>query len=203
MKSPRVLAWLLLAAVGGLLAGGLAAHMLSQKDPMLQGGTWLPAPRGQPLSGLIDAQGHPFDAASAGQPALLFLGYSHCPDVCPATLATLEAALRAAPLPGVRVLFVSVDPERDTPAALRTWLDAFGPGITSLYAAPGQLDSLQRELGAAIGRAPPAGTGYAVEHSATLYLLDAHGRLAAVFTPPLSAATLASDLRSIGHSEAL
>jgi len=202
MKSPRVLVWLLLAALGGMLAGGLAAHMLSQKSPVLQGGTWLPA-RGQPLSGLVDAAGKPFDAAHAGAPALLFLGYSHCPDVCPATLATLEAALRGAPLPGVRVLFASVDPARDTPAALRAWLDAFGPGITGLYVAPGHAEALQRELGAALGRAAPAGTGYTVEHSATLYLLDTRGRLAAVFTPPLEATALASDLRRIGAVDAL
>lgn len=201
---PRFLAWLLVVAAGGMLAGAIAVHMLAQKSVSLQGGTWLPAPRGAPVAGLVDLDGQAFDTAQERKPSLLFLGYSNCPDVCPTTLATVRSAIRDAPLPGLRVLFVSFDQARDTPAALRAWLGAFGPGFTGLYAAPGQLAPLERALSAAAAsRQELPGGGYALEHSATLYLLDDRGRMAAVFTPPLVAATLAADLRRIAAAGAL
>jgi protein SCO1 len=204
MKLPRILPWLLLAAGGGLLAGAIAAHMLAQRGPELQGGTWLPEARSLPALSLTDLDGKGFDPGQPrGHPALLFLGYSNCPDVCPTTLATLRAVLHAAPLPGLRVLFLSVDPGRDTPAQLRAYLDAFGPGFVGLYAGPGQLAPLQRALGAAALRESLPGGGYTLEHSATLYLLDTRGRLVAVFSPPLSAAMLTADLRRVAQADVL
>ena len=203
MKSARFLAWLLVVAACGVLAGAIAVHMLAQKGVSLQGGTWLPGPRGSPVAGLVGLDGRPFDFRLARQPALLFLGYSNCPDVCPTTLATLHAALHDAPLPGLRVLFASLDPERDTPQALRHYLAAFGPEFTGLYVAPAELGPLQRQLSALVQRLALPGGGYALEHSATVYLLDAEGRLAAVFTPPLVARTLAADLKSIAAAGAL
>ena len=203
MISRRFLAWLALAAVGGLLAGALAAHMLSQRSVALQGGTWLPEARALPAVRLDDFNGAVVDASALrGHASLLFFGYSRCPDVCPATLATLQAVLQRAPLPGLRVLFVTVDPEHDTPAVLRQYLAAFGPQFTGLQAQPDGLTRLLRELGASAGPEGP-GNAYGVAHTATLYLLDTRGRLVAVFTPPLSAALLTADLQRAARADAL
>jgi protein SCO1 len=203
MKSGLSLLWLALAAVGGLLAGALTAHMLAQRSVALQGGTWLPEPRALPAVRLEDVNGRVLDASRLrGQASLLFFGYSSCPDVCPATLATLQAVLRSAPLPGLRVLFVTVDPGHDTPAVLRQYLAAFGPQFTGLQAQPADLARLLQGLGASAGPQAP-GNAYAVGHTATLYLLDRRGRLVAVFTPPLGAALLAADLQRVARAAAL
>ena len=203
MKSTRFPVWLAVAAIGGLLAGALAAHMLSQRSVALQGGTWLPEPRALPEVRIEDDAGQVFDASSLrGRPSLLFFGYSRCPDICPATLATLQAVLQRAPAPGLRVLFVTVDPGHDTPAVLRQYLAAFGPEFTGLHAQNADLARLLRALGASVDPAAP-GNGVALSHSATLYLLDTRGRLVAVFTPPLSAALLAADLQRAARADAL
>ena len=107
-----------------------------------------------------------------------------------------------APLPGLRVLFVTVDPGHDTPAVLRQYRAAFGPQFTGLQAQPADLARLLRELGASAGPEAP-GNGYEVAHTATLYLLDTRGRLVAVFTPPLSAALLTADLQRVARADAL
>ena len=203
MKSRRFLLWLALATVGGLLAGALAAHMLAQRSVVLQGGTWLPEPRALPAVRLDDFNGRVLDASSLrGHPSLLFFGYTHCPDVCPVTLATLQAVQQRAPVPGLRVLFVTVDPGHDTPGVLRQYLAAFGPEFMGLQAQPAELARLLRELGASAGPGAP-GNADAVTHAATLYLLDTRGRLVAVFTPPLSAALLAADLQRAARADAL
>ena len=203
MNSRRFLLWLALAAVGGLLAGALAAHMLSQRSVVLQGGTWLPEPRALPAVRLDDFNGRVLDASALREHAsLLFFGYSRCPDVCPATMATLQTVLQRAPLPGLRVLFISVDPGHDTPAVLRQYLAAFGPQFTGLQAQPADLARLLRGLGASASPEAP-GNAYAVAHTATLYLLDTRGRLVAVFTPPLSATLLTADLQRVARADAL
>ena len=204
MKWQRSLMWILLTAVLGVLAGAIAARMLAQKTVALQGGTWLPEPRALPLVALTDFNGQPFNAvALRGHPSLVFFGFSYCADVCPATLATLREVRRLAPLAGLRVLFITVDPDRDTPAVLRQYLGGFDRGITGLIGAPRELAKLQRALGAAAIRQALPGGGYALDHSATLYLLDTRGRLAAVFTAPLAAATLLADLRNVATAGVL
>jgi protein SCO1 len=123
--------------------------------------------------------------------------------VCPATLAVLRDVQRQAPLAGLRYLFVSIDPEHDTPAALRQYLAAFSNDITGLYADQETLRPLLHSLSADATRQSLPGGGYRLSHSATLYLLDTHGRLAAVYSPPLSASTLSADLRAAGRSRML
>ncbi len=95
MNPRRSLPLLLLTGFAGALAGILAAHMLSQKSVVLQGGTWLPQPRALAPFRLTDLQGRSFDNQSLrGHASLLFFGYSSCPDVCPTTLATIQSVLR-------------------------------------------------------------------------------------------------------------
>lgn len=123
---------------------------------------------------LDDTEGHPFDfrEQTDGHITLLFFGYTYCPDVCPVHMATLSAALReVAPevREMVRVVFVSVDPARDTPERLRQWLSAFDPSFVGVR---GNLDDVTQAL--AFYRYPPPAqsgeeVGYTVGHPAYIY----------------------------------
>ena len=204
MKLDRALPWILATAVLGALAGGITARMLAQKAVTLQGGTWLPQPRALAPFQLTDFDGRPYgNTALNGHPSLLFFGYTYCPDVCPATLAMLRDLQRQAPLAGLQVLFITVDPERDTPSVLKHYLGSFSVDFIGLSAAPQALTALLHGLSATAERQATPGAGYRLAHSATLYLLDTHGRLAAVYSPPLAPAMLAADLRSLARSSRL
>jgi protein SCO1 len=204
MKLRRLLPLLLLTSLAGALAGGLLAHMLTQSAVVLQGGTALPRARALARFSLTDAAGRSLDnSALRGHATLLYFGFTACPDVCPATLATLRE-LRAGGAPaGLQVWFVTVDPRRDTPAVLAQYLAAFSPDFVGLRPAPGSLTPLLHDLGAYTQqRSLPAGQ-YGMDHSATLYLLDGRARLVAVFTPPITAAVLRADLRSLARADEL
>jgi len=204
MNPRRSLPLLLLTGFAGALAGILAAHMLSQKSVALQGGTWLPQPRALAPFRLTDLQGRSFDNQSLrGHASLLFFGYSSCPDVCPTTLATIQTVLRHSPIAGLQVLFVTIDPERDSPATLGPYLRAFDGTAIGLYGSAGALAALEKSLGArAERRDGPAGASR-FDHTATLYLLDGSGRMAAVFTPPITAGVLSADLHALAQASIL
>ena len=91
-----------------------------------------------------------------GHASLLFFGYTSCPDVCPATLAILREVQRQAPLAGLRFLFITVDPERDTPVVLKQYLGAFSTQFVGLYASRAALGPLMRSLAADAERQGPA-----------------------------------------------
>lgn len=204
MQLKRALPWIVATAALGAIAGGLAARMLAQKPIALQSGTWLPQPRALARFEFRDFYGQGFDnAALNGHPSLLFFGYTNCPDICPGTMAILREVARQAPLPGLKVLFITVDPDRDTPAALKDYLGSFSKDFIGLSAGREGLLPLMRSMAAASERETRADGSYQLDHSATLYLLDRRGRLAAIFSPPLAAATLSADLRSLAHSALL
>ena len=164
--------------------------------PTLQVGTWLPAPRAIDAPALVDSRGKPFTAAGfTGHASLLFLGFTHCPDVCPTTLALLAQVRRATQAP-VTVYLVSVDPQRDTPEVLGRYLAGFDSEFIGLTGAPLDIKRFARTLGAAVAKVDLPGGSYTMDHSATLYLLDDAGHLRAVFTPPYDAAKLATDLEA-------
>jgi len=187
--------------LGAALAGILVARLTTHTPLALDSGTWLPEPRPVAAFRLSDQAGRErSDADLRGRPSLLFFGFTYCPDVCPTTLAALSAALRSAPLPGVQVLFVSVDPERDTAASLKDYLGAFNPDFIGLRGDAQAMQPLMRSLGAIAIRQPLADGSYTMDHTATLYLLDTRGRLVAVFTPPFVPERLAADFERIARS---
>jgi len=198
MKLRRLLPLLLLTSLAGALAGGLLAHMLTQSAVALQSGTALPRARALARFTLTDTTGRSLDnGALRGHATLLYFGFTACPDVCPATLATLRELYAAGVPADLQVWFVTVDPQRDAPAVLAQYLAAFNPQFVGLRAAPDSLAPLLHDLNAYAGRrALPAGQ-YSMDHSSTLYLLDRRARLVAVFTPPFEAAALRADLRSL------
>ena len=132
-----------------------------------------------------------------GEVVLLFFGYTHCPDVCPTTLARLAGAIRAMGDKGrrVRILFVTVDPARDPPALLHGYVKAFSPQATGLRGSEAQLDALCRRYRVAYGRDAADQHGdYAVSHSSAVFVFDAEGRARLLIQPELGAADIAADL---------
>src|SRR6516225_5819691 len=108
------------------IAGFWIARELDRGVPQLASGTWLPQAKAVIDFQLTDTSGRAFTRHDlAGAPTLVFFGFTHCPDVCPTTLLKLAQVRRRAAIEGLRVLFVSVDPQRDTPTVLGTDVHAF------------------------------------------------------------------------------
>ncbi len=186
-----------------IIAGALLARLLGSAVPLVSG-TWLP--RARPLAEfhLQDVSGAPFTRDNLrGHPTLLFFGFTNCPDVCPTTLAMLAQLQRQPPLPDTRVVFVSIDPGRDTAALLQVYLDAFSKDFIGLRGDQAGLAPLLKSLNAIAVRESLPNGGYTMDHSATLYLLDRDARLVAVFSPPFSASALATDLHQVGATQRL
>lgn len=139
-----------------------------------------------------------------GMWTFVFFGYRSCPDVCPDTLNQLGEmqALLADQSPGlarqVQVLFVSVDPARDSTEQLASYAAYFGPRIIAATAGRGALDRLARQFGAAYRYEPETVPGqYAVSHSSAVFLVDPYARLVAAFSQPHYAAALLAQFRGI------
>ena len=164
----------------------------------MQNGTALPGGRDVAAFQLQDQDGQPFgNAQLRGAPSLLFFGFTHCPDVCPTTLALMAALQHARAVPDLRIIFVTVDPGRDDTSTLRAYVRAFNDSMIGLRGEDAQLDLLLHSLGAVRAlQATPDGS-YSVDHSATLYLIGADGRLSTVFTPPFSLPALTADLQQL------
>jgi protein SCO1 len=132
-----------------------------------------------------------------GHWSLLYFGYSHCPDVCPVTLATLAQfvkQLRQVPTaPEPSVIFISVDPERDTPAQLAAFVPYFDSAFLGASAEPAQLRPLLRDLGIALGKPNGAKGEYTIDHSGAVIVIAPDVSIRAVLTGPLTAAALQTD----------
>lgn len=133
-----------------------------------------------------------------GKLVVLFFGYTHCPDVCPTTLSDLATALK---LMGndaqkVQVLFVTVDPERDTPALLKQYVPAFNPSFLGLYGTPDTTAKTVKEFRIFFQKQPKDEKGrYAVDHTAGTYVLDQNGRLRLFMGYGQDAKAIAHDLK--------
>lgn len=138
-------------------------------------GVELTQPAPKPDFVLTDTSGRPFDfrAETEGKLTLLYFGYTRCPDVCPVHLAQIASVLRDRPElndDAVTVVFVSVDPERDTPAVIRQWLDNFDSRFIGLTGTAEQLAAAQQAAGAApAAREPGSGGDYTVGHAAQVF----------------------------------
>ncbi|HXN11085.1 MAG TPA: SCO family protein [Steroidobacteraceae bacterium] len=200
----RSVLWFACFGLAAVIAGALLARMMQQSAVPLASGTWLPQARPLEAFQLTDLDGEPFTTARlTGHPTLLFFGFTHCPDVCPTTLAALAQVQKAGPLPRSQVVFVSIDPDRDSAALLKAYLDAFDPQFIGVRGPTAALAPLLRSLSAIAVRQDLPGGDYTMDHSATLYLLDTRARLVAVFSPPFTVAALSADLRRVGSAAAL
>ena len=147
---------------------------------------------------LTDDRGRPVTGTSfRGKTVLLYFGYTHCPDVCPTTLAHLTVALQnLGPLAReVRVLFLSVDPGRDTPAVLHAYVRAFGPYIVGLTGTPAEIARVAKRYRVAYSYGKPNAEGnYEVSHSAAIFIFDARGRARLLADQQSTVAQLTHDL---------
>jgi len=197
--------WLILLAALCAGLGLLTAQRLWQpagpQAPALQAVTLYPQPRTLPEFTLHTAGGHTLGAQQlAGHWTLVFIGFTSCPDVCPMTLAELARAQRQwQALPEAtrpRVLFVSVDPERDTPERLGQYAHAFHPGTIAATADLPMLETFTRSLSLVFAKVPLGrGDDYTIDHSAAIAVLDPEARMAGVIPgSALDPDALAADL---------
>ena len=131
-----------------------------------------------------------------------FFGYTQCPDVCPTALSTMKALKTelsaVTPVPTFQVVFVSVDPVRDTIPLLSEFMAAFDPSFIGVTGNDAALQPLIKDLGVYYVRNDAQNKKhYTVDHTATIYLIDPQGRLAATFSPPQFASAMAADYRRI------
>lgn len=176
------------AAVFGMAhLAGCAGETVRDAPPEFRG-TVLPEPIVKADFTLTDTGGRPFQfrAETDGHLVLLFFGYTNCPDVCPVHMANIAAALERFPREirnRVKVVFVTTDPERDTPQRIREWLDRFDPSFIGLRGARSEVDRIQRSFGltAAVPGPVRAGGEYAVGHAAQVIAFTPDDRAHVVY----------------------
>lgn len=187
--------WILVLGAGAGLGGFFLARQLDRETPVLASGTWLPRPKLIENFGLIDASGRPYTNADlTSAPTLVYFGFTRCPDVCPTTLVKLAQTLKQAAVKELRVVFVSVDPQRDTPAAVGLYAHAFDPAFEGVTGKPEEILKVARNFAVAVNRVDLPGGDYTMDHSAVVFLVDARG-IVAIFTPPFEVPALTADLR--------
>ena len=144
-------------------------------------------PGGSAIGGpfkLTDQDDKPItEAALKGRPSLIFFGYTHCPDVCPTTLFELSEVLRAlGPDAGkTAVLFISVDPERDTPAVIKDYLSSFDTHLRGATGGDKAIEAVEKEYRVYAKKVPTKDGDYTMDHTALVYLMDKQGRFVAPF----------------------
>lgn len=149
--------------------------------------------------------GQPVTAATyRGKVALLYFGYTHCPDVCPLTLVHLHTVLQkmGKAADDVRILFVTVDPTRDTVPVLHQYVTAFDPRVVGLTGAPDAIAQLAKRYRVFYKPAPPAAAssaGYEVTHSSAIYVFDQEGRARLLATPGSSNDEILHDLKILAE----
>ena len=131
---------------------------------------------------LIDMHGRPVNETSLlGKPTAIFFGFTYCPEVCPTTLTDITAWLKALgpDADKLNVVFVSVDPERDTPEQLRLYLSNFDPRIQGFTGTPEAVAKAAKAYRVYYQKVPQEGGGYTIDHSSAVYLFDAKGQFVA------------------------
>jgi protein SCO1 len=187
-----------LAAAIGLWFGAAAFF---PHAPRLAAAVLYPAPRALPAFTLMRSDGAPLTLDDwKGHWTVAFFGYTSCPDVCPTTLAAFKQVwkrLDPATARAVRFDFISVDPERDTPAQLARYVGYFDRDFVAATGSDGELTRLTRALGLVYSREPAADGTYTVDHSASAVIIDPDGNERGLFRPPFEAAAIASDLAAL------
>jgi protein SCO1/2 len=161
-----------------------------------------------PVAQQIAAIGGPFkltdqngqtvtDQDMKGRPFLVFFGFTHCPDVCPTTLFEVSQIFRALgpDADKVRALFITVDPERDTPALMKDYLSSFDPHMAGLTGDPAAVAAVAKAYRVYYKKVPLDQGGYTMDHTAIIYLMDKEGRFVAPFSLKRTTEATAADLR--------
>ena len=184
----------IVAVFAGSLAIGLALMMWLLDGPR---GAIAPAAIGGPFQ-LVDQSGATVTADKLqGKPTLLFFGYTHCPDICPTTLFDISEVLKAMGKDADRVnaYFVSVDPERDSPAIMKDYLSSFDPHLKALTGDPEAVAKMLTAYRVYAKKVPGKDGDYTMDHSAMVYLMDRNGRFVAPFKLDRKPEEAAADLK--------
>jgi protein SCO1/2 len=166
-------------------------------------GAVLHQPYQAPATMLSDTEGHPYSLASSTdkQLTLVFFGYTHCPDECPTTMATLASAvlqLDASDRKNVQVVFVTTDPARDTGPVIRTWLNHFSSSFVGVTGPLSKIKRVASAVGVPIqkGRRLPSG-GYDVTHGTQVLGLDGKNKIPVEWTLGTTAPEFAHDIHQL------
>lgn len=171
-----------------LIAAALAVPaltaMAANEGPRLKAGVFAPAHPAPEFSLRASDGGELNLARYRGKLVLLFFGFTHCADVCPVTLATLTQARQklGAAASAVQVVYVTVDPERDNPQRLASYLKGFDASFVGGTGEPAQLTAIRQRYGVVANKvvASAAHGGYAIDHSSSVFMIDREGRLRAM-----------------------
>ena len=147
---------------------------------------------------LVDQNSKPITEQDLiGHPYLVFFGFTHCPDVCPTTLFEVSEILRklGPDAKNVRALFITVDPERDTPAVLKDYMSSFDPRVIGATGDSAAIMSVEKTFRVYAKKVPLDGGGYTMDHTAIVYLMDKAGRFVAPFNMKRRPEEAATDLK--------
>jgi protein SCO1/2 len=187
--------------LGGLLILGAGAFLVLSlhETPRGAAGTLLASAIGGPFR-LVDQNGKTVtDADLKGKWSLVYFGYTHCPDACPTALNDIAIALDelGPQRTAVRPVFVTVDPERDTPEVLKSYVTAFDAPILALSGTPEKIAQAAKGYRVYYAKHPEAGGDYSMDHSSVIYVMDPEGRFTASFTQENSPEEIAERLKKL------
>ncbi len=187
---------LILLALAALLAGAFLflsldkPQRIAHTQQKIPGLLW-PAPKPLTVFELRDQNNTPFTLEDLkGRWSMLFFGYTHCPDVCPTTMTLLDSVvdeLKSEKKSAPQVVFITIDPERDTPKHLADYITYFNPDFRGLSGTPEKLSILTGQLGILSMKVDDQKTGkegYIMDHTASIFLIGPEARLIGVFSPP-------------------
>ncbi|MCA9879088.1 MAG: SCO family protein [Thermomicrobiales bacterium] len=192
-------------AVIAIAAVAFLVNWSQEREYVFHGGVFTPPAAAAPLD-LADQNGEPFSLDQVkGDVALVYFGYTTCPDVCPTTLTDFQAVKEGLGAEADRVKFVmvTIDPERDTAAKLKEYLGFFDSGIIGLRGDAAQTEEVSRDYGITVKRVeyPESATKYLLDHTALVYLIDPEGRLLLTFPYGTDPALIAQDVLHVLAAE--
>lgn len=198
-RTPRLV--LVAAVLAGLivLVSGTLLVLAYRDGPGGAARTLLASAVGGPFR-LVDQNGMAFtDADLKGKWHLVFFGYTHCPDVCPTTLNQLSLTLDRlkAKRDRVEIVFITVDPERDTPAILKSYISSFDAPIKALSGTPDQVAGAAKAFRVYSAKRPRSDGSYDMDHSAAIFVMDPKGRFTGALTPDMTVETMAERLQGL------
>lgn len=200
---PNLTVLILLAAVVAAFGLWLGVRYASAPaQPKLASALLYPEPRTIPEFELHQANGKPLTPADwRGRWNFVYFGYTTCPDVCPTTLTDLKSVWAELGKRGVqdnvRVNFISIDPDRDTPELLAKYVGFFSPDFVAATGTDAELTRLTRALGIVYSRTKKDDGSIEVDHSGSIVIVDPQGRLVGLFRPPFAAKDLADDMAKL------
>lgn len=175
-----------LVVLATVLGALVAMYQRQGTPPDIPGLLW-PEPKTIGDFSLIDHDNNPYGPADLhGKWSLLFFGFTYCPDICPVTLAVMDKAYsRLDPAREAQFVFVTVDPDRDTPERMQQYLTAFNPEFVGLGGSTEQVAGLTQQIGLPYFLdKTESREDYLVDHGASLFMLDPQGRLVGIFSAP-------------------